>query len=220
MYDKKINSHLILLLTVSIAGLMVVAAGRWIALGKGADVGSANLIFVIILGIATVVYLTLITTLSHLLAPWLTKLQSKKKPTVTISKNTPELKSFEESLTLIPIEEIKRTAEERQAERTVGQIRIFHEYTQYAVVPYVATESLSRLCDYIELCAQGEELLKDITPIRTEKLTNIDLFHFGWNMSEHFNVGKKYEVVPWLQFVFANMRDLEPFYIKGNLSTP
>ena len=128
---------------------MVVAAGRWIALGKSADVGSANLIFVIILGIATVVYLTLITTLSHLLAPWLTKLQSKKKPTVTISKNTPELKSFEESLTLIPIEEIKCTAEERQAERTVGQIRIFHEYTHYAVVPYVATESLSRLCDYI-----------------------------------------------------------------------
>ena len=39
-------------------------------------------------------------------------------------------------------------------------------------------------------------------------------------MSEHFNVGKKYEVVPWLQFVFANLRDLESSYIKGKLSTP
>lgn len=216
----KINSHLILLLTVSIAGLMVAAAGRWIALGKGADAGSANLIFVIILGIATVVYLTLITTLSHLLTPWLTKLQSKRKPTVTIPKNTPELKPFEELPTLTPIEEIKRTAEERQAERTAGQIRIFHEYTHYAVGPYVATESLSRLCDYIELYARGEELPKGITPIRTNKLSNYDLFHFGWNMAEYFNIGKKYEVVPWLQFVFANLRDLEPSYIKGKLSTP
>lgn len=74
--------------------------------------------------------------------------------------------------------------------------------------------------NYIELYAHGEELPKGIIPIRTNKLSNYDLFHFGWNMSEHFNVGKKYEVVPWLQFVFANLRDLEPSYIKGKLSTP
>ena len=201
MDDKKINSHLILLLTVSIAGVVVAAAGRWIALGKGADAGTANLF-----------------------APFFAKLQAKRKPTVIVLENTsepePELKPFEELPTLTPIEEIKRTAEERQAERTAGQIRIFHEYTHYAVGPYVATESLSRLCNYIELYAHGEELPKGITPIRTNKLSNYDLFHFGWNMAEYFNIGKKYEVVPWLQFVFANLRDLEPSYIKGKLSTP
>ncbi|MBS5020562.1 MAG: magnesium transporter [Alistipes sp.] len=224
MDDKKINSHLILLLTVSIAGVVVAAAGRWITLGKGADAGTANLIFLIICGIAVVVYLILVTTLFHLFAPFFAKLQAKRKPTVIVLENTsepePELKPFEELPTLTPIEEIKRTAEERQAERTAGQIRIFHEYTHYAAGPYVATESLSRLCNYIELYAHGEELPKGIIPIRTNKLSNYDLFHFGWNMSEHFNVGKKYEVVPWLQFVFANLRDLEPSYIKGKLSTP
>lgn len=219
MDDKKINSYLILLLTVIIAGVVVAAAGRWIALRNGADAGSANLIFVIILGIAAVVYLTLITTLSHLLASWLTKLQSKRKPTVAIPKNTPELKPVEELPTLIPIGEIKRDAEARQIERTAEQIRIFHEYTHYAVGPYVAAESLSRLCKYIELYAHGEEMPKGIVPIRTEKLSNFDLFHFGWNMAEHFNVGKKYEVVPWLQRVFINLRDLESSYIKGKLFT-
>ena len=111
MDDKKINSHLILLLTVSIAGVVVAAAGRWIALGKGADAGTANLIFLIICGIAVVVYLILVTTLFHLFAPFFAKLQAKRKPTVIVLENTsepePELKPFEELPTLTPIEEIK-----------------------------------------------------------------------------------------------------------------
>lgn len=226
MDDKKINSHFILLLTVIIAGLIVAASGRWIALGKGADVGTANLIFLIICGIAVVVYLTLVTTLSQLLTPFFAKLQAKKEPIAVVPEDAPEpeqvpeLKPVEELPALAPIEELKQAAEAKQVLRTSEQIRTFHEYTHYAVGPYVSTEGLSRLCDYIELYALGEELPKDITPIHTKKLLNYDLFHFGWNMAEHFNVGKKYEVVPWLQFVFANLRNLEPSYIKGKLSTP
>lgn len=232
MKNQKINSHVILLLTVSIAGLIVAAAGRWIALGKGADVGTANLIFVIICGIAVIIYLILIITLSH--TPFFAKLHAwrmaRKANNATLentlapvlepeSEPTPELNLVEELPTLTPVEEIKRTVEERQAARTVEQIRIFHVYTHYAVGPYIAAESLSRLCDYIELYARGEELPKDIIPIRTEKLSNYDLFHFGWNMVHYFNIGKKYEIVLWLQRVFANLRDLEPSYIKGKLYT-
>lgn len=225
MDDKKINSHVLLLLTVIIAGLTVAASGRWIALGKGADTGTANLIFLIICGIAIVIYLTLVTTLSHLLTPFFAKFQAQRRPTATVLENIPqpeqipEQKSVEELPTLAPIEELKQVAEARQAERTTEQIRIFHEYTHYAVGPYISAEGLSQLCDCIELYARGEKLPKGITPIRTERLSNLDLFHFGWNMAEYFNVGKKYEIVPWLQQVFANLRELEPSYIKGKLYT-
>lgn len=225
MNSQKVNSHFILLLTVIIAGLIVAASGRWIALEKGADVGTANLIFVIICGIAIVAYLTLITTLSHLLTPFFAKLQAKKEPIAVAPENVPEpeqvseLEPVEESPTLAPIEELKQAVEAKQAMRTNEQIRIFEEYTHYAVGPYVSVEGLSQLCDCIELYARGEKLPKGITPIRTEKLSNLDLFHFGWNMTEHFGVGKKYEVVSWLQQVFANLRELEPSYIKGKLYT-
>lgn len=225
MDDKKINSHVILLLIVIIAGLIVAASGRWIALGKGADVGTANLIFLIICGIAVVVYLTLVTTLSHLLTPFFAKIQAKKEPIAVVPENAPkpeqvsELEPVEESPSLAPIEELKQAAEAKQAMRTNEQIRIFHEYTHYAVGPYVSAEGLSQLCDCIEFYARGEKLPKGITPIRTEKLSNLDLFHFGWNMAEYFGVGKKYEVVSWLQQVFANLRELEPSYIKGKLYT-
>ncbi|WP_418383175.1 magnesium transporter [Alistipes finegoldii] len=220
MDDKKINSHVILLLTVIIAGLMVAVVGRWIALAKGADVGTANLIFVIICGIAAVLYLTLVTTLSHVLTPLIAKFQSKRTPTIIIPENTPEQKAIEELPSLVPIEELKQNAEAQQAKRTAEQIRIFHEYTHYVMGAYVSEESLSRLCEYIECYARGAELSKDIMPIPTKTLSNLDLFHFGWNMADYFDVSKKYEVVPWLQLVFTNLRGLEPSYIKGKLSTP
>ena len=225
MNDKKINSHVILLLTVIIAGLMVAASGRWIALEKGADTGPAHLIFLIICGIAVVVYLTLVTTLSQLLTLFFTKHQAKRKPSATVPENSPEseqipeLKPINESPILAPIEELKQAAEVQLARRTTEQIHTFHEYSHYTVGPYVSAEGLSLLCDCIELYARSEKLPKDLIPIRTEKLSNLDLFHFGWNMAEYFNVGKKYEIVPWLQQVFANLRELEPSYIKGKLFT-
>lgn len=78
---------------------------------------------------------------------------------------------------------------------------------------------MERLRDCIARYAREETLPDDLTPIRTEKLSNFDLFHFGWNMAEYFDIGRKYEVVPWLQKVFANLKELEPSYIKGKLYT-
>lgn len=217
--ERKITSQVILLLTVIVAGLIVAASVRWIALEKGADTGTANLIFVIICSVALVVYLVLITTLSHLLTLFFAKLLTRRIPKTVIPKVTPELGTVEESSTLIPIEEMKLNAVTRQAGRTTEKIRIFLDYTHYVVGTYVSAESLSHLSNYIECYARGEELPKGMIPVRTEKLSNLDLFHFGWNMAEFFGIGKKYEVVPWLQQVFVNLKELEPSYIKGKLYT-
>lgn len=106
MDDKKINSHLILLLTVSIAGVVVAAAGRWITLGKGADAGTANLIFLIICGIARCRLPYPCHNIIPPVRPFFAKLQAKRKPTVIVLENTsepePELKPFEELPTLTP----------------------------------------------------------------------------------------------------------------------
>lgn len=209
---------------VVVSALILSAVGRFITLKTSGEIGTANLVFIILLAGVILLYLLFQVLVEPLFSSLFKRIKIRQKPAVRLPEAKPEqeqtLTPIKELPTLTPIEEIKRTAEERQAERTAGQIRIFHEYTHYAVGPYVASKSLSRLCDYIELYVHGEELPKDITPIRTNKLSNYDLFHFGWNMAEYFNIGKKYEVVPWLQFVFANLRDLEPSYIKGKLSTP
>jgi hypothetical protein len=57
---RKINSHIILLLIVIIVGLAIAMLGRLIALDKGVDGGTANLVFVLILGVCVLAYLIFI----------------------------------------------------------------------------------------------------------------------------------------------------------------
>jgi hypothetical protein len=83
--------------------------------------------------------------------------------------------------------------------------------------PYVGADELARLDTYVELFARETPLPADIAPIHPERLKNPDLYHFGWNMQNYFGVGKREDVVPWLQRVFAPLRDLEFSTIKGKL---
>ena len=61
---RKLDSHVILLAIVVVAGLLVSMIARFVILAKGADTGTANLVFVIVLGICSIFYLTVIAASS------------------------------------------------------------------------------------------------------------------------------------------------------------
>lgn len=80
---RKINSHIILLLIVSVVGLAIAMVGRLIVLEKGVDTGTVNLTFVIILGVCGIAYLIILATLSHVIVPWIMKKLPNKKNTAS-----------------------------------------------------------------------------------------------------------------------------------------
>jgi len=86
---RKINSHIILLLIVFVVGLTIAMLGRLIVLDKGADTGTANLTFVIILGVCIIAYLITLATLSHVIIPWIIKeMPNEKKSEPAIMENS------------------------------------------------------------------------------------------------------------------------------------
>lgn len=93
----------------------------------------------------------------------------------------------------------------------------FREYTHFAIGPYITEDELKHLDEYVELFARGAELPDNVAPIKPERLKNPDLYHLGWNMQYYFNVGKREDVVPWLQKVFAGLDKLSYSTIKGKL---
>ncbi len=211
---RKINSHIILLLIVFIAGLAIAMIGRLIVLEQGVDAGTANLTFVIIFGVCLIIYLIIMATLAHAIVPWIMKkLPDKKKPTVVIADDI----SNERKRTQKPsIEDIRKDAEKRHIEKQNEEIDLFIEYSHLTMAPYVTDDELYRLDSYIELYVRGEFLPDNLTPIEPKTLKNPDMFHFGWNMAHYFD-HKKQDVVPWLQKVFAGMQELEYSSIKGKL---
>ena len=70
---RKINSHIILLAIVIVVGLLVAMVARLMVLGQGVDAGTANLTFVIVLGVCAVVYLIIMSVFSHTIIPWVIK---------------------------------------------------------------------------------------------------------------------------------------------------
>ena len=212
---RKINSHIILLMIVFIVGLAIAMLGRLIFLEKGTDAGTANLTFVIILGVCIVAYLVIIATLAHAIVPWIMKRLPNKKKSIqtTVPDSVPGEK---EETPKLSIEDIRQDSERRYLEKQNAHINLFLEYSHLTMAPFVTDDELLRLDEYIQCYAREEAFPNNPIPIKPKKLKNPDMFHFGWNMAHYFD-HKKQDVVPWLQSVFFDLSELEPSYIKGKL---
>jgi fucose permease len=76
-------------LIVFVVGVAIAMLGRLIVLDKGADAGTANLTFVIILGVCTIAYLIILATLAHIIVPCIMKkLPNRKKAAPTTMENS------------------------------------------------------------------------------------------------------------------------------------
>jgi hypothetical protein len=61
--------------------------------------------------------------------------------------------------------------------------------------------------------------LEKLRSIKTSKdLSSVDISHFGWNIWNHFNVGKRIEIAQFLKRVFPDiLKDVEVESIKSHL---
>ena len=215
---RKINSYVILLAIVVVVGLLVSMVARLVILAKGADTGTANLVFIIVMGICMIFYLTVMAAFSSVADFVADKIFSK-----IAGKNLPTAESGiiepADNISEKDIEHIKQEADKRFIERQKKQIELFRRYAHREVGPYVTSDELVRLDRYIEYYALQESEGTELPTIRPQKLKNADLFHFGWNMAHYFGRPKQ-EVVPWLKSAFALLAELEDSYIKGKLYSP
>lgn len=214
MEYRKINSHIILLLLVVIVSLAIAMIGRRIVLENGFDEGTANLTFVIILGVCAIAYLVIMATLAHVIIPWIMiKLPKKKK---TEQKAIDATTTNEKEKTLEIANQSRQTFEELQIEELNEKINIFLTYSHLSIALLITDEELLQLDKYIECYARKIDLPANITPIKTKRANNNDIMRFGWNMANFFDYEKQ-EIVPWLVRIFTELQELEPSYIKGKL---
>lgn len=215
---RKINSYVILLAIVVVVGMLVSMVARLVILAKGADTGTANLVFIIVMGICMIFYLTVMAAFSSVADFVADKIFSK-----IAGKNLPTAESGiiepADNISEKDIEHIKQEADKRFIERQKKQIELFRRYAHREVGPYVTSDELVRLDRYIEYYALQESEGTELPTIRPQKLKNADLFHFGWNMAHYFGRPKQ-EVVPWLKSAFVPLAELEDSYIKGKLYSP
>ena len=152
---RKINSYAILLAIVVVVGLLVSMIARFVILEKGADTGTANLVFIIVMGVCAIFYLTVMAAFSSVadfvVDKILPKITRKNAPAVEAKITEPA-----NHVSDMDIEQIKQEVDKRFLERQKGQIELFRRYAHREVGPYITSDELVRLDRYIEYYALQE----------------------------------------------------------------
>ncbi|KAA6299997.1 MAG: hypothetical protein EZS26_003858 [Candidatus Ordinivivax streblomastigis] len=176
------------------------------------------MVFIITLGVEIIVYLSIHVILQELMLPWIGKGLSK----LPYFRN----KIKTSSLPVMGKEEINRN--QIRKEYSLAELKkrnntktIAIQYTQTTFTPYLADLDIIRLCGYIDLYAERKEF-KNLTLVKVNtQLTTIDIYHFGWNIWNHFKfgkVGKQDDMALFLKIVFAHtLREVEIETIKKHL---
>ena len=211
--------YIILYVLVASTALIIATLARISAFSLGVDDFTAFMVFTIVLGIEVVAYLSIHIVLQELMLPWIARLllkvpyfRNKTKSTLPIDKitnHTTEPASLED----IRNEQLQNKAKEREE-----KLNIALNYTRKTFAPYISDEQIEFLCVNLQLYADKLNLEK-LRSIKTSKdLSSVDISHFGWNIWNHFNVGKRIEIAHFLKRVFPDiLKDVEFESIKSHL---
>jgi len=211
--------YIILYVLVASAALIIATLARMSAFSLGVDDFTAFMVFTVVLGIEVVAYLSIHIVLQELMLPWIARLllkvpyfRNKTKSTQPIDKITNHI-TEQTSLEDIRNEQLQNKAKEREE-----RLNVALNYTRKTFAPYVSDEQIEFLCVNLQLYADKLNLEK-LHSIKTSKdLSSVDISHFGWNIWNHFNVGKRIEIAHFLKRVFPDiLKDAEVESIKSHL---
>jgi hypothetical protein len=207
--------YIILYALVVCVALALATLARISAASMGFDSFTAFMVFIITLGIEIIVYLSIHVILQEWMLPWIGKGLSKLPYFRNKIKTSsfPVVEKGEINKHQIRKEHLQAELQKRNNTKTIAI-----QYTQTTFTPYLADSDITCLCGYIDLYAERKEF-KNLTPVKVNtQLTTIDIYHFGWNIWNHFKVGKQDNIALFLKIVFAQtLRDIEIETIKKHL---
>lgn len=238
-YFEYIVIYLSVLLVCVVAGTLA----RLSFLHKGGDEYTANIVFWSITAFSVLIYGIIILFLDVILvgikkfiqkrknsknnvikSVQVNNLDEKNEEQETIINDNSSIQFNEDSKennlaqtsVLVNLESIRKVQlqEKQQIENQKLQIAIDYTRNQFAL--YVTDESLDEICKSISLYSKQEEIPPH-TSVVTKELSNLDLYHFGWNLWNHFKPIKQEQVSKLLKTVFVSLDDIDVDTIKSHL---
>lgn len=228
----KYFEYIAVYLSVFLVCVFVGIIGRLVLLEEGADEYTAGVFFWISTGFGVLMFAILSIFLDELAASLLKRFLKPKKnesPEGRISSEgqikigeerqdaliNPELPENKSSV--IDIGQIRK---ERQiAARNQKQARIDAavHYAQQEFALHASDNDLEQLVKNIIIYAEDINFEK-IKPIKVKDLSNLDLYHFGWNIWNCFKVSRQDRAAQFLKLTFADaLKDVEENSIKTHL---
>lgn len=228
-YKDSENILLIICGAMGIAALALIF--RYLFIAKwGFDYFGANLVFIIIFVVGLVFFIFYLEIIQKVIPP----LFKRRKQTIENQDILPESNTVEDIEPTIESEPEEHIVNEPPVINELDIIREKHEqdeiirkrevldvaiqYTRTTFAPFADDQNINRLCEYVIKYSTGIEL-KNIEPVRVKDLQNIDLYHFGWNIWNHFRINTQDDIALFLKVVFAkNLKGVDTSTIRKKLT--
>ncbi|MFP3834653.1 hypothetical protein [Chryseobacterium sp. SIMBA_028] len=180
---------------------------------------SGNIVFWIASGSAFIVYAIIIVLLNEIL-PKLNIgkfFKNKNSLNEAIQNEVKTKNNFSDTLPeKYDMDVLRNMQKEKKLHNDNVKLQVALEYTRNQFALYVTDEGLDALCNAVSLYSKKEEIPNDIS-VHTKGLTNLDLYHFGWNIWNYFKPIKQEGISKLLKTVFVSLDDIDLDSIKSHL---
>ncbi|HBR10829.1 MAG TPA: hypothetical protein DD740_01180 [Chryseobacterium sp.] len=226
----KYFEYIAIYLSVFLVCLLIGYAAREYFIRNGADEFTINLFFWVGIGLGVLIFVFVILFLDPIVT-WTVKQFSKKYKSKLVEKQAENKNrhviSSAEKLD-IPIENtadtnvIRKAQQEKKTQQDQEKLQIALNYTQQKFAQYVSDKDLDFLCDAVASYSRKERISDSIL-VETKSLSTTDLYHFGWNIWNHFG-GRSHqyqeEISKFLENHFQKLHKYPIRTIKSHLTDP
>lgn len=210
-YKDSENILLIICGAMGIAALALIF--RYLFIGLGFDVFGANLVFIIVFVIGLIFYISYLELIQKVGSRFFKKKQGIGSEFITAESESKPIENTEPDL-----DSIREKHQQNEVKRKQEVLDIAIQYTRTTFALFADDQNVNRLCEYVIQYSTGAELNK-VEPVRVKDLQNIDLYHFGWNIWNHFRINKQEDIALFLKIVFAkNLKDVDTGTIRKKLT--
>lgn len=224
----KYFEYIAVYLSVFLVCVFVGIIGRMVLLEKGADEYTAGVFFWISTGFGVLMFAILslfLNELSERLLNRFLKAEKNESPESHIPNKGQEeqndvlfktgLSEYKDSA-----RDIELIREERQnavKNQKQARIDIAIRYAQQEFALYVTDDDLKQLIKNLIIYAEGISF-ENIKTVKVKVLSNLDLYHFGWNIWNFFKISRQDRAAQFLKLTFAvALKDVELNSIKTHL---
>lgn len=200
--------YIVVYLSVLVVCVLLRALARVFVISIGVDEFTANIVFGAVTALGVIAYAVLTLLIEGLYMATVKKLFPQKKISRTSAAKAIRNENFDKI----------RTKQQRLIDnREQDNKDIAIKYAQKEFAPYTSDEDLALLSRYIGFYAE-KKLLQIIRAVKVKELVSLDIYHFGWNIWNHFKIGKQIYIAYFLKNAFPDiLKDVEIETIKRHL---
>jgi len=239
----KYFEYIVIYLSVLVVCVIGGALARISFLGKGGDEYTANIVFWSITALSILFYALIILFLDGIIVLFrkifpkkgssenstedlipsekLENVGEKQKQIIDENSAIYLIENSEENIVnqtteSVNLESIRKTQLLQKQQNESVKLQIALDYTRNQFALYLTDEDLDAVCNAVSLYSKKEGIPNDIS-VHTKGLTNLDLYHFGWNIWNYFRPIKQEEISKLLKTLFVSLDDIDLDSIKSHL---